>query len=380
MANILDYIDWRGDLNFKDFKVNVVDICAFTQLALIDLEGVVPGVCSSEGITIEEAYKKLMIKDNNKIGELGLIIPNNMVPMLGKMAKSIRFKDVILHSYIEKIRVEEELQFCALCATIDDELEMVIFSGTDDTVVGWKENLNMLSSRSSGRKEAIRYINTVINKDKKYILCGHSKGGYLAQYSVLHADDSLQEKIIEGYSFDGPGILEDVRKIEGFNKRINKFTQVNPQTSIVGKMFNHYSKQIIAKSWASGLYQHDVFTWEVLGTNFVCEKEYSKDAIYIDNKIRTIVLNMDEKTKDIFVEVLYQLLGESNIHTLTELNQKRSSILKIYFKLDLNAKKEFNKIIGEVLSDPTVLKNIATYIAGMPKFNKYKKDVRSNNG
>ena len=378
MANILDYIDWRGDLNINDFKINVVDICAFTQLALIDLEGVVPSVCEDESISIQDAYTKLSIKHGNQVNDLGLIIPNNMVPMLGKMAKSVRFKDIRLYNYIEKIRIEEELQFCALCASINAEYEAIIFSGTDDTIIGWKENLNMLSSRQSGRNEALRYLKTVMTKDKKYIICGHSKGGYLALYSVINAEEAQQRKIVSGYSFDGPGMMEDVRKIPGFNKKIAKFTQVNPQTSIVGKMFNHYSKQMIVKSNVSGLYQHDVFTWEVLGTEFVCEKEYTKDAVYIDGKIKSLVLNMDEKTKDIFVEVMYQLLGESNIRTLTELNQKRSSMLKQFFKIDINAKREFNKIIVDVVSDPIVLKNLATYIAGMPKFNKYKKDVKKN--
>lgn len=378
MANILDYIDWRGDLKFEDFEINVVDICAFTQLALIDFSGVIPYVNVNDEISIEQAYEKQMIKDGNKVSDLGLIIPNNMVPMLGKMAKSERFKNVKLYNYIDKVCVEEEIQFCALCASVTDEIEMVIFSGTDDTVVGWKENLNMLSSRSGGRNEAIRYINRVITKDKKYIICGHSKGGYLALYSVIHGDEKLQEKIIAGYSFDGPGIMEDVRKIPDFSKRIAKFTQVNPQTTIVGKMFNHYSKQIIAKSNVSGLYQHDVFTWEVKGTKFVEEPEYDKDAIYIDSKIKALILNMDEQTKDSFVEVMYQLLGESNIHTLTELNRKRSSIFKKYFSLNPQKKKEFNKIIGDLLTDTIVLKNLATYIAGMPKFNKYKKDVKNN--
>lgn len=378
MANILDYIDWRGDLSFKCSDINIIDICAFSQISLIDLEDIVPTIEEDCEISINDAYKKLMIKDGNKVSDLGLIIPNNMVPMLGKMSKSLRYKNIKLHNYIEKISIEDELQFCALCASVSKDLEIVIFSGTDDTVIGWKENLNMLSSRASSRKEALNYLEKVTKENKKYIICGHSKGGYLSLYSCIHANEKIQEKIIAGYSFDGPGIIEDVKKIKNFNNIIKKFTQVNPQTSIVGKLFNHYSKQIIVKSNAVGLYQHDVFTWEVLGVDFVCEDNYSKDSLYIDSKIKSIILDMDEKKKDVFVEVVYQLLGESNVRTLTELNKKRSLILKKYLSLDPVAKKEFNKIISDLLSDTTVLKNIASYLVGVPKFNKYKENAKKS--
>ena len=49
------------------------------------------------------------------------------------MAKSVRYKDIRLYNYIEKIRIEEELQFCALCASINDEYEAI-----EPIVIGMK--------------------------------------------------------------------------------------------------------------------------------------------------------------------------------------------------------------------------------------------------
>ena len=37
MANILDYIDWRGDLNLRDARFNEVDGLIMAELAYLDL-------------------------------------------------------------------------------------------------------------------------------------------------------------------------------------------------------------------------------------------------------------------------------------------------------------------------------------------------------
>ena len=42
MANIMDYVAWRGDLSFLESPFNEVDNLILTQIAFIDFEGIVP--------------------------------------------------------------------------------------------------------------------------------------------------------------------------------------------------------------------------------------------------------------------------------------------------------------------------------------------------
>ena len=42
MANISDYLKWRGDLTFKKSPFNYVDNLLISQLAYVDLENIVP--------------------------------------------------------------------------------------------------------------------------------------------------------------------------------------------------------------------------------------------------------------------------------------------------------------------------------------------------
>jgi hypothetical protein len=42
MANVMDYLNWRGDLSFKQSGVNEVDNILFVFLCFLDFDGIVP--------------------------------------------------------------------------------------------------------------------------------------------------------------------------------------------------------------------------------------------------------------------------------------------------------------------------------------------------
>ena len=42
MANLCDYVLWRGDLSFKNYSFNTVDALLLCQIAYLNLSGIVP--------------------------------------------------------------------------------------------------------------------------------------------------------------------------------------------------------------------------------------------------------------------------------------------------------------------------------------------------
>ena len=52
MANILDYLDWRGDLTLAQDPFNEVDNLILAELSFVDFGGIVPG--PGEGRAIQE--------------------------------------------------------------------------------------------------------------------------------------------------------------------------------------------------------------------------------------------------------------------------------------------------------------------------------------
>ena len=57
MANVLDYLEWRGDLSIQAAPFNEVDNLILSQLVYVDFEGVVPGEDSEEEISLLEASR-----------------------------------------------------------------------------------------------------------------------------------------------------------------------------------------------------------------------------------------------------------------------------------------------------------------------------------
>ena len=43
MANMMDYLDWRGDLSFAASGFNEVDNLILAQLVYVEFDGIVPG-------------------------------------------------------------------------------------------------------------------------------------------------------------------------------------------------------------------------------------------------------------------------------------------------------------------------------------------------
>ena len=278
---------------------------------------------------------------------------------------STRFKDEFLS------RLDDIVVFNYL----DHNTRIVSFSGTDDTLVGWKENFNMLYQENiSGHHLSCDYLEKVYKKYRYLYIVGHSKGANLTLYSTLHANPKIQRRIVEAIGFDGPGITEDISLIEGFDKNIGKVIFYLPESSIIGALFDHYEKVKVVKSEAKGLFQHDLFSWKVLGNDFVYAEGRSKESIHIENKIKTMISNMDEHTKHSFVDEGYRLLTSANTEKLSDLNKDMFKVAKNFLGIDQRTRNMFLKIFKDLAMDKiireSVIDNVVTYVKNKNLKNK----------
>ena len=143
MSSILDYIDWRGDLTFRASPFNEVDNLILTQLSFVNWEKIAEGKKRRESITLREAAARCFKDEQSRASGLGVLIPDEIPVLLEKAAKSVRFGNMRLLRFESIIDEEKQTQFAALCILVGDGSFYVSFRGTDDTLVGWKENFNM---------------------------------------------------------------------------------------------------------------------------------------------------------------------------------------------------------------------------------------------
>ena len=82
MANILDYVHWRGDLSFLQDQFNILDNLIFAKLAYIDFKDAVPDYPSQKKILAKNAMNKVFETHDKKKMVLGLIVPKRIVDLM----------------------------------------------------------------------------------------------------------------------------------------------------------------------------------------------------------------------------------------------------------------------------------------------------------
>jgi len=364
--NIFEYIKWRGDLLFSERKINILDLLIFTQVIYIDYLGIVPGIESDSNISLKDAHLRYK-NDDNKKAYLGMILPDDIVTLFRIMAKTNRYKDLMLSDYMHIIDYEREEQSTFLTIKIDDNNYVISIAGTDDTIVGWIEDLRLIHKLPVNcDSRAVDYIEKVMDKhpNAKFYLCGHSKGGHEVIYSTLAIKDKYFDRLIASYAFDGPGLnvrLDDKLFDE---KRLNKLISIMPEASIVGILFNHKEKIKFAKSMQSGGYQHDAFSWKVNGCDLEYGKEFTNEAISLKCAIDEILDGMTELEKQKFVDSTYKILSFDNVRTLTELVDNKPKLIENYFKVSKEERKYFYKPIQKLIVRIRVIKNFTNTIKG----------------
>ena len=185
MANILDYLDWRGDLTLAERGFNEVDNLLMAELCFLDFSGIVPADFSAP-VSLPEAMQKYDAARPQET--MGVLVPEQ-IPELGhKMAASRRFSDLTLCAYVSRTDEETQTQFSALTVLLPDKTAYIAFRGTDDTIVGWKEDFNLaFLPVVPAQRMAAEYLAVAAAALPSHPLRvgGHSKGGNLAVYSAV---------------------------------------------------------------------------------------------------------------------------------------------------------------------------------------------------
>uniref|UniRef100_UPI003FED5F86 Mbeg1-like protein n=1 Tax=Roseburia sp. TaxID=2049040 RepID=UPI003FED5F86 len=165
MANVLDYLEWRGDLSIQAAPFNEVDNLILSQLVYVDFEGVVPGEDSEEEISLLEASRIFWEKHTEEEILEKVSMTKSAPFLMREMARTRRFEKIRLSKYVNDISDEEQSQFSVVKVTMEDESIYIAFSGTDNTIVGWRENFNMgFLAETPGQLKAVSYLNRTVTE------------------------------------------------------------------------------------------------------------------------------------------------------------------------------------------------------------------------
>ena len=342
MPNIFDYMQWR-DIKFEQVEFNEIDSLILTRLSYFPFDNVV----KDEEITLKEAYEVY-----NKLHKKGRILIEGDKDFFPILAKSKRFGEIVLTDYVNKIDLEQEEQFSAITIHMPDNSIYVSYRGTDNTIVGWKEDLNMsFSDLVPAQTEAKDYLNQIAEKYKgKIRVGGHSKGGNLAVYAAAFCNKDIQKRIINVYNNDGPGFTDKIVNSKEYKNILNRTHSYIPKSSVIGRLLNHKEKTTIVESNQTGIMQHDLYSWQVLGDKFI-ESKVTNSSEFIDKTLTNWLNEVSPEQRALCIDILFEVLNSTKAETLSEINDNKFANIKAMLKTYKNIDEENREIITKALNE-----------------------------
>jgi len=344
MANILDYVDWRGDLTLAQSPFNEVDNLILAELSFLNFAGIVPAPGEGGSVSLRQAEEAFFARvPAGETVDMGVLVPQAIPDLLRKAAASNRFGEMKLSGFVDILDVHQGEQFAALTVETGDGAVYLAFRGTDDTLAGWKEDFEMaFLPEIPAQKKALKYLNVMAlqHPRKKLRLGGHSKGGNLAVYAAVFAPERLQKRIETVWSNDGPGFHENILSLPQHERIAERIHSIVPKSSVVGMLLEHEEDYAVVDSTQLGFMQHDGFSWQVLGSGFVHLHQVTEQARLNDQELRAWVQTLTVEQREKFVSALFDVLSASGAVTLTDLKADRVKAVTAMVKAAKDLDKE----------------------------------------
>ena len=346
MANMLDYLVWRGDIPMSVVPWGCIDGLICAQFSYLDFHG----GQHQKGWTLEELNRIDALQEGTSNSFAG------RKAVFQKMAESVRFSQTRMHHAIALTDPEIEMQFSAVCLDLPDGTTCVVFRGTDNTIVGWREDFNMAyQTRVPAQEAATLYLTRAAGlSDRPLRIVGHSKGGNLAVYASACVTKKIQKRIESIWSYDGPGMNREMSQTEGFERIRERIHSYVPQTSIIGMLMDYYEPYTVVHSTASGISQHDPMTWQIYGPQFETLADVDQTAKVTRDTLHDMLQNSTPEQRADFVDTLFRLVDTTKAKRMSDLTgEKLKSLMTMVGnrkEVSPEMRRVFNRLMAQAVT------------------------------
>ena len=259
----------------------------------------------------------------------GLWSPSGLSRLLCCVVASPRFRGMRVCNYVSETDDAAQKQFAACTLKLPSGDLYVSFRGTDNSLVGWKEDFNMaFETGVPSQLRAVEYLERVARGARGRIyIGGHSKGGNLAVYAAANCKKTVFSRIERVFSHDGPGFTAEALSSADYAERAGKLSKTVPESSLIGMMFEQQEAYSVVKSTQVGVMQHDPFSWVVDGTSFAMAEGISRGAGFVDESVNEWISKMSREEREGFVNALFSVLYAGGQDTLAGLKGNLSVTL-----------------------------------------------------
>lgn len=310
IGNIIEYVHSYGYFDFEALPFSAVDALVLGQFVYLKMNGLVEGLdMEAEGVTLremsqdpkaEQLFADPRWEDNNRA-------------LFQEMCESRRFGTMQCMFCEERTCLEDETQFMAVTCILSDGSVKILYRGTDETFVGWKEDFNMaFQFPIPGQDAGLQYLEAVSQRVSGSLeLIGHSKGGNLAVYAAMCASEQTRARIDRIYNLDGPGFRTEVYGMGHFERIADRIEKIIPRSSIVGMILENHGAYKVVASKNIGFLQHDPFSWLIDRIDFVYAGQIDEPHRIMDESLNEWISSLSQEEVSSFVTALYQIVSAS---------------------------------------------------------------------
>ena len=336
MGDIISYVYEYGGFTFAEKPFCEIDGLLFSHFSYYIYTGIVPAPRDGRAaVPLSYVAQKM---DWNKFISVKWELEKNR-ELFYKTAFSRRYRNTKLNFLVEDTDTEKELQFCAVTFMLGNGDVFLSFRGTDDELVGWREDFDMAyRTPVEAQIRSTKYVDQVAEllarkRNLRLYLGGHSKGGNLAVYAAMTCKDSLKPRIGRIYNMDGPGFRLDFMEKLDYDGIKEKILKIVPDESFVGMLMESKTDYELIQSSEIGLQQHICFSWHVEGDRFERSENQVPKRKELYDRINNWIYALDKERVGAFIDELFKLIEITEARTLTDLKDLSSEMPKKLYEL-----------------------------------------------
>ena len=321
MKNMLDYIKEFGHVSFEERAFSEIDALVLTELEYLPLENVVPSDENGENfVTVKEITEYMQEHKQELFDENPMMITEERHEVSQVIADAPRFQSLKFFGVVSEWDKDTTKQFAAVTVEVEPSVRLVVFRGTDETLIGWKEDFLMtyspLVAAQTDAKEYLAKQASLWGGD--LMVSGHSKGGNLALYAAATQEEDVQLRIVDIFCFDSPGLYRSVLETKGYQNIVPLAMRYIPQDALVGLMLESEVPYVIVKSDAVGAMQHSAMTWGIEDGQFIKVDKLTKNSLLNDQTFKKWTESVSDEELELFWNVFFELLFTVGIETVND--------------------------------------------------------------
>ena len=351
MKNMLDYIKEFGHVSFEERAFSEIDALVLTELEYLPLENVVPSDENGENfVTVKEIAEYMQEHKQELFDENPMMITQERHELSQVIADAPRFQSLKFFGVVSEWDKDTTKQFAAVTVEVEPSVRLVVFRGTDETLIGWKEDFLMtyspLVAAQTDAKEYLAKQASLWGGD--LMVSGHSKGGNLAIYAAATQVEDVQLRIVNIFCFDSPGLYRSVLETKGYQNIVPLAMRYIPQDSLVGLMLESEVPYVIVKSNATGAMQHSAMTWEIEDGQFIKMEKLTKNSQLNDQTFKKWTESVSDEELELFWNVFFELLFNAGIDTVNDLYGQFMHYVQEFLKAAGNMDEEKRELLTRI--------------------------------